>query len=500
MTVPKRHATTIPLAVPAPGVVKSSGWRQLGTRGVRAGYLVIARCSYLASSFLLFVVLVRLLPRAELDLLALGLSWLVVLSVGYDFGLNEYFVRLLADHEDSAGERLPAALVTKFALMLAVTAVFAAITGLLYRGEHRFLLLAATVAAAGARSLCDFAESALIAVGELRSVCLFALAQAALTLLGGLAVARWVAAEAAPVLFAQAILCGLLVVPRLVKLGCNRLTSAHVWVALRASPALLRRSAPFGVMSIAASLSVAAPVIVMSLLPNLTTGMAPMQAAQRLWTTALALGQGPYTRLYAAFSRQALRQDEARWPRLAAEALLTYNVVAAAICIGTVLVGPALIGLIFTKRLPETAPLFTWLAACLPFVLTALVPGAWLPSRHGERPKMMVVGAACLMLWSILFVLGRHVTPANLAGLVSAVWILQSVAMLWAARRLKGMRPPWFAALLCPAASSSVVLGSLVGNGYVSMVAAVVVVGCLWLSWRQLLARGSYAPAEPVEV
>lgn len=72
MTVPKRHATTIPLAVPAPGVVKSSGWRQLGTRGVRAGYLVIARCSYLASSFLLFVVLVRVLLRGHIDLCAIA--------------------------------------------------------------------------------------------------------------------------------------------------------------------------------------------------------------------------------------------------------------------------------------------------------------------------------------------------------------------------------------------------------------------------------------------
>ncbi len=281
---------------------------EIASKLVRAGYLVIARCANLASSFLLFAILVRILPRSEIDLLALGLSWLVVLSVAFDFGVNEFFVRVIASNQNSSAHNLKIGLLTKTVLMALVSILFLTVSSIIYSDSHKIILLVGTIMAGATRSICDFSESAMIAAGDLRAVCIFALAQAILTLLTGVVVAHWMIAEAAPILFTQAIVCGVLAIPRLARLGCTGFRKDEIRHGIQQTPHLLRQCFPFGTMSVTASVSVAMPVIAMSLTPSMMSGMAPMQAAQRIWSTILALGQGPYTRLYANLSRGHMAQ------------------------------------------------------------------------------------------------------------------------------------------------------------------------------------------------
>jgi O-antigen/teichoic acid export membrane protein len=174
-----------------------------------------------------------------------------------------------------------------------------------------------------------------------------------------------------------------------------------------------------------------------------------------------------------------LGSHEESWPRLADDALFAYGFVGAVVCAGTAWLGEPVIRLLYTDRLPETYPMFAWLAVCLPFALTAYVPGAWLPARHGEALKMAVVLGACVLVWTILFLAGRYLSPLAIGTWVSVAWILQSLS-LWAIARIRyGLRPPWFGVLLAPTASATVVAGSLAGLPLLSGAAFVVAAAAL---------------------
>ncbi len=145
-----------------------------------------------------------------------------------------------------------------------------------------------------------------------------------------------------------------------------------------------------------------------------------------------------------------------------------------------------MIELLYTSRLSGTADIFLILLLSVPYALASLVPGAWLPARHGERLKMTIVAAACLSLALVLIGLRGQMTPLVVATSFTAIWILQSIAMFWSASRIAGMRILWNGTLICPTASASIIIGKIIDCRSIIVLSTVVTIFCLSLDWRRI--------------
>jgi O-antigen/teichoic acid export membrane protein len=437
---------------------------------IRAALLVVSRAGYLLSSLLLLLLLVRLMPLAEMDSFSLAQSWLAVLVVAFDFGLNEYMVRAVS----AGGERsnpFKGALVAKALLVVVVSAIYLLVAGLLYAGKGHFLVLLCTCGVAAARGLCDFAENALIARGKTRAVFRFATIQALAALGAGLLAAKFIGATAVVVLESQILIYAVLGILRLTQLDAFHPNGGDLRALGRAAPGLILAAVPFGAMSVGGILMANGPLIVMSTETRFVGSLASFAAASRIWGAFLAFGQGPFTRLYAVFSMQEASGESEASQRLASRMVFPLGGLGLAISLGTILCGAPLMRWVWASKFPLAYQDFAILGASLPFALGAYIPGAWLPARHREREKMFLVVSLCALLWLCLWLTRHQLTETLAACLLSGAWIVQSVAFWLMVSGKGGIKTGWLRPNFLPgiglvvlaAGSASGVLGKLAG-------------------------------------
>lgn len=454
--------------------------------------LVVTRGVYLVSWFLLLAFLVRRLEDRphDNDRLALGFLWLQLSLVILDFGTGEFFTRKIA-----LGMAPAAAVRNGIRARLVVLAVLAVIAvplvGRLYPEPSARLVIGLALVAAAVRSLNEFAESILVALGETTQVFRFALAQGAATLAGGWAAVTWGGASPVPVVF------GLLTLVY-VALGAWRFSSL-VGPAAGAGLSVgevLRGCLPFAGMSIAAALTVSAPGLLLSVWASPTRDLKSFNGASRLWVAALALAQGVFARLYPEFCRLGPGRDPALRP-LVAHHVHLLNLAGGLAAAGVALVPGWIVRTCYGAALPRCEPMLLLMFGILPMTVSALVPGAWLPACHAERIKTVLVAALTAVTWTILPLLGTRQPDQVLVTVFGAAWFAQSVLMWWIAVR-RGL--PWpgpVGVLLIPVLSLAACWSRLSGSGQASLALSLLLLASLAFPLRAILARRHVPVSSP---
>lgn len=411
------------------------------------------------------------------------MTWVGLYSIIFDFGFNELIVRQIALNQSENKKIIQNAFIKKSLIIFLASVLLFPLMLLLYGGKERVGLVLVALVAAVVRSLCDFTESLLISLGEYRSVFQFAILQSLVGLSGGVILTQIISSEAKFYIISQAVLGLAVLVPRLVHLNCGRLSLNSLIVEFRNLPTVMQQCVPFGVMSVAASLSVSTPIIYLSLYGHCGE-IAPMQAAVRIWTTLLSFGAGPFTRLLAVFSREKGNQNNLN--NAAKLSLFWYNLSGFIICLIAIVFGKYLFLIFYTSKLDSAFPIFKILIMSLPFAFMAMVPGAWLPANMGEKLKMAIVLFFCLLMFLLLFQ-GRSVKNADqCAQIVSIIWILQSICFMMFARFFKGMPLSSLGFVICPSAPAIMLFGDRICTKSLTAFGCILGIGSLLSSWSQI--------------
>jgi O-antigen/teichoic acid export membrane protein len=446
-------------------------------------YLLFSRCSNILSSFLVFAILVRLVPRSELESIALATTWIGILAICFDFGFNELVIRRIAQIGKIDKNAVQTELFTKLSIVFITIVVLCPLMLLLYGRQQRIELIFASLLAAVVRSISDFTETSLISLGEYQSVFKFTIMQSLVALGGGLIVTQLITDDAAIFIASQAILSLTVVVPRLLYLNCFNGDLVNSRINFYKLPAILRQCVPFGVMSVAGNLSVSAPVIYLSFYSH-AGEIAPMQAAVRIWTTLLSFGSGPFTRLYAIFSREKSVSNSLT--DIVKLALFGFNVSVFIVSLIILFWGESLFSFIYTTKLIGSFSAFNSLAVSLPFVFMAMVPGAWLPANMGEKLKMVIVMVFCLLMYATIFQGKSAKNNDQCADIVSLAWIFQSICLLISARCATGMPLRLIDSIICPLGTSIMLLGQRNCSPWMTWSGGLLAFGCLSLGWFQI--------------
>ncbi|MFM7099846.1 MAG: hypothetical protein ACKO3N_01585 [Verrucomicrobiota bacterium] len=416
----------------------------------RTAQLVGTRGVYLVSWFLLLAFLVRRLEDQpeENDRLALGFLWLQIGLVILDFGTGEFFTRRLAlgmTQGDAVYHGVRARLVVLVALgMIAIPLV-----GRLYPGADERGVIGWALVAAAVRSFNEFAESILVAVGETARVLRFALAQGLATLAGGWLAVHWTTGVSSPVPFVFALLT-----LAYVALGAGRFWSlaGPGGTERLAVTQVLRGCLPFAGMSIAATLGVAAPGLLLSVWGSPVRDLKSFNGASRMWVAALALAQGVFARLYPEFCRLGPRRDPALGPLVIRHVQLL-NLAGGLAAAVVALLSGWIVRTCYAGALPRCESLLLLLFGVLPLTVSALVPGAWLPASQAERTKTLLVAALAGFLWIALPLLGRGAPDHLLVAVFGGAWLVQSAGMWGCAVRTGLPWPGWAVVGVVPALS-----------------------------------------------
>jgi O-antigen/teichoic acid export membrane protein len=381
------------------------------------------------------------------------MSWMTIITTVFDFGMNERLVRQLNRLNDNTKETIIQTLFAKLLFSALAAVVFIVSFGLHYDKTGLAILFLTTIVSAFGRSICDFAESAMIALDQITAVATFAAIQSTLICLSGVVAATVIRPTASIILFCQGLALSLLALWRFKALKCNVANLPSKPLQFRSVSAIIQESSPFGIMSLAATFSSSAPIILMAEFENLAVGMGSLQGAQRIWLAIIGLGAGPFTWLFAQFSRQlSVRSNQSK--KLAEALLLLYNLASLVITFAILSYGEKLIKLLYADKMTRAFDILVWLALSLPFALTAYVPGAWLPAAYGERAKMCVVVGIAATQFALIAISASFLSIDQVAAIISGSWIFQSILIYWIARKWYGLESHKIQAIIMPAAIS----------------------------------------------
>lgn len=455
--------------------------------------LVITRGVYLVSWFLLLAFLVRQLEArpVENDRLALGFLWLQLSLVILDFGTGEFFTRRIA-HGMAPADAVRAGIKARGIIVAGLAVVATPLVSTLYRDPASRWVIGIALVAAAVRSLNEFAESVLVALGETTQVFRFALAQGAATLLGGWAAVTWGGPSPVPVVFG--LLTGVYLI-----LGTLRFRSLVGPASADRLPVgeVLKGCLPFAGMSIAAALTVAAPGLLLSVWPSPVRDLKSFNGASRLWVAALALAQGVFSRLYPEFCRLGPRRDPSL-PGLVAHHVHLLNLGGGLAAVVVALFPDWIVRTCYGGALPRCEPMLLLMFGILPMTISALVPGAWLPAGHAERIKTVLVASLTVATWTLLPLLGRERPDLVLVAVFGAAWLAQSMLMWGIAARRALPTPGVVGVLLIPCLSVIACWSRLWAPHGASLAVSIVLLISLLLPLRAILAsRRSPIPHTP---
>jgi len=363
------------------------------------------------------------------NLFAVGLLWLQILTVVMDLGMSEFLTRKFLSNNPQ-NDIVLEGLLTKVPIFAFCLILWWIISGFNGKTGREYILILIAILAATTRAMSDLAEAVLIARKMYTKVLLYSAGQS-LILVGAsfLIVNRldWLNPETMIAISGVAYLIGTF-------FRCSTVRKNSLISQFSISENI-KGCAPFSLITIASSLSVVAPGLMMYSKDSDTQGVDKYQGSLRIWVAILSVGQIFFTKSFNNFCELNRRIPSASFELIKHNTRLV-NIVSISISLLVLLFPGGIYKLCYGKYSDEAVSCLVLFGGSIPLIMSALVPGAWLPARGYETQKAAILICSLIFNIALCYFNLNVLNAVTTSMIVVGSWGIQSV-VLWVLVYLK---------------------------------------------------------------